>query len=74
MAPQLVRLNEMQMFYMRTRGLDEPTARLLLKQAFMADIIDRIKVDALRDRLRLMTERRFAGESSACASCARCGK
>ena len=40
----------------------------------MADIIDRIKVDALRDRLRLMTERRFAGESSACASCARCGK
>ena len=67
-------LNEMQMFYMRTRGLDEPTARLLLKQAFMADIIDRIKVDALRDRLRLMTERRFAGESSACASCARCGK
>ncbi len=37
--------------------------RLLLKQAFMADIIDRIKVDALRDRLRLMTERRFAGKA-----------
>lgn len=67
-------LNEMQMFYMRTRGLDEATARLLLKQAFMADIIDRIRVEALRDRLRLMTERRFAGESSACASCSRCGK
>lgn len=67
-------LDEMQMFYMRTRGLDEATARLLLKQAFMADIIDRIRVEALRDRLRLMTERRFAGESSACASCSRCGK
>lgn len=67
-------LNEMQMFYMLTRGLDEATARLLLKQAFMADIIDRIRVEALRDRLRLMTERRFAGESSACASCSRCGK
>lgn len=67
-------LNEMQMFYMRTRGLDEATARLLLKQAFMADIIDRIRVEALRDRLRLMTERRFAGESSACASCSRCSK
>ncbi len=67
-------LDGMQMFYMRTRGLDEATARLLLKQAFMADIIDRIRVEALRDRLRIMTERRFAGESSACASCARCGK
>lgn len=67
-------LDEMQMFYMRTRGLDESSARLLLKQAFMADIIDRIKVEALRDRLRIMTERRFVGVSSACASCARCGK
>lgn len=68
------RLDEMQLFYMRTRGLDEATARLLLKQAFMADIIDRVKVDALRERLHIMIERRFAGESSACASCARCGK
>lgn len=67
-------LNEMQLFYMRTRGLDEATARLLLKQAFMADIIDRIKVDSLRERLQLMVERRFAGESSACASCRGCNK
>lgn len=58
-----------QMFYMRTRGLDEATARLLLKQAFMADVIDGIRVPALRDRLHIMVERRFAGESSACAHC-----
>lgn len=68
------RLDEMQMFYMRTRGLDEATARLLLKQAFMADIIDRVRVEALRERLHIMVERRFAGENSACASCAHCGK
>ncbi len=68
------RLDETQLFYMRTRGLDDATARLLLKQAFMADIIDRVKVETLRDRLRIMTERRFAGESSACSSCSRCGK
>jgi len=68
------RLDDTQLFYMRTRGLDEPTARLLLKQAFMADIIDRVKVEALRDRLRVMTERRFAGENTACASCAHCGR
>lgn len=65
-------LDAMQLFYMRTRGLDEPTARLLLKQAFMADIIDRIKVESLRDRLRILAERRFAGVSSACASCRHC--
>lgn len=65
-------LDPMEMFYMRTRGLDEATARLLLKQAFMADIIDGVRVDSLRDRLHLLVERRFAGASSACASCAAC--
>ena len=65
-------LDPMQMFYMRTRGLDEPTARLLLKQAFMADIIDGVNVEGLRDRLHNLVERRFAGASSACASCRGC--
>lgn len=66
-------LDANQMFYMRTRGLDEATARLLLKQAFMADVIDGIRVDSLRERLHIMTERRFAGEASACAGCSVCG-
>ena len=65
-------LDQLQLFYMRTRGLDEATARLLLKQAFMADIIDGIDVESLRDRLHLLVERRFAGASSACASCSAC--
>lgn len=67
-------LDAMQLFYMRTRGLDEATARLLLKQAFMADIIDRIREESLRERLRMMTERRFAGERSACSGCAARGQ
>lgn len=65
--------DELQLFYMRTRGLSEATAKLLLKQAFMADIIDRIAIPTLRDRLHLMVERRFAGEKSACANCSACG-
>lgn len=64
--------DELQLFYMRTRGLSESTARLLLKQAFMADIIDRIRIPKLRERLHLMVERRFAGEKSACAGCMNC--
>lgn len=65
-------LDPMQLFYMRTRGLDDATARLLLKQAFMADVIDGVRMPALRDRLHLLVERRFAGHSSSCASCTGC--
>lgn len=62
-------LDAMQLFYLRTRGLDEATAKLLLKQAFMADVIDGVRLESLRDRLRLLVERRFAGASSACSTC-----
>lgn len=62
-------LDENQLFYMMTRGVSEQSARLLLKQAFMSDVIDGIALQPLRDRLKLMVERRFAGEDSACASC-----
>lgn len=62
-------LDEMQLFYMRTRGLDEATAKLLLKQAFLADVIDRVGLSALRDRLTHLVAMRFAGADSACSSC-----
>ena len=39
-------LDPMQMFYMRTRGLPEADARLLLRQAFMADVIDAVGIDS----------------------------
>lgn len=62
-------LDEMQVFYMRTRGLSEQTARLLLKQAFMADVIDAVRLPGLKERLHLLVERRFAGASASCSSC-----
>ena len=62
-------LDEMQVFYMRTRGLSEATARLLLRQAFMADVIDGVDIESLRERLRHLVECRFAGAESACSSC-----
>lgn len=55
-------LDEKQLFYMMTRGISEEQARLMLKQAFMSDVIDGISLPPLRDRLKLMVERRFAGE------------
>lgn len=62
-------LDEKQLFYMMTRGLSDEEARLMLKQAFMSDVIDGISLPPLRDRLKLMVERRFAGEKSACNQC-----
>lgn len=65
-------LDELQLFYMRTRGLDEATARLLLKQAFMADVVDGVRLTSLKDRLHHLIELRFSGRQSSCASCAAC--
>lgn len=62
-------LDDMQVFYMRTRGIPEATAKLLLKQAFMADVIEGIRLHGLKDRLHMLVERRFAGGASACSSC-----
>ena len=62
-------LDDMQVFYMRTRGLSEETAKLLLKQAFMADVIEQVSLPGLKDRLHMLVERRFAGGSSSCSAC-----
>lgn len=62
-------LDEMQVYYMRSRGIPEPQARLLLRQAFMADVIDIVDIPGLRDRLHLLVEKRFAGAEAACSNC-----
>lgn len=62
-------LDETQVFYMRSRGIPEPQARLLLRQAFMADVIDIVDIPGLRDRLHLLVEKRFAGAEAACSNC-----
>lgn len=65
-------LDATQIFYMRSRGLSEETARLLLKQAFMADVIECVNIPAVKDRLHMLIERRFAGASVSCSDCSIC--
>ena len=62
-------LDEKQIFYMRSRGLPEEEAKFLLKQAFMADVIDKISMPEFRQRLHTLVERRFAGDARNCSSC-----
>ena len=44
----------------------------LLMFAFVNEVIDTIRLDALRDRLHLLVEKRFRGELNKCQGCAIC--
>ena len=52
-------LDEDQVFYLRSRGLDEITARDILTFAFATDVINRVHVDPLRDQLDAMLRQRL---------------
>lgn len=54
-------LDQEALFYMRTRGISESVARRLLMQAFVADVVDAVRLESLRDRLRHLVEKRFDG-------------
>jgi Fe-S cluster assembly protein SufD len=40
--------------------------------AFVNEVIDNIRMDALKDRLHLLVEKRFRGELNKCHGCAIC--
>lgn len=65
-------LDEKALFYMRQRGISLKEARLLLMFAFVNEVIDSIRLDALKDRLHLLVEKRFRGELNKCQGCAIC--
>lgn len=65
-------LNDAALFYMRQRGISLAEARLLLQSAFVNEVIDRIQLEPLRDRLHYLVEKRFRGELSKCEGCKLC--
>ncbi len=65
-------LNDAAMFYMRQRGIGEHEARLLLEFAFVNEVIDQIRMEPLRDRLRYLVDKRFRGELNKCEGCKLC--
>ncbi len=56
-------------FYLQSRGISLREARLLLMSAFGHEILSRVKVEPLRDRLADLVEKRLRGELSRCNSC-----
>lgn len=62
-------LDKEALFYMQSRGIPEAEARMLLMVAFANDVIENIRIEALRTRMHLLVERRFRGEVQSCGSC-----
>ena len=62
-------LDKNALFYMQARGISLQEARTLLMQAFMSEVVSQVRLEALRDRLRHLVEKRFYGELSMCSEC-----
>jgi Fe-S cluster assembly protein SufD len=62
-------LDETALLYMRSRGIPKDEAILLLKFAFTDDVIQGVRLEGLRDRLKLLIEKRFRGELIKCQGC-----
>lgn len=65
-------LDENALFYMQQRGIPAAEARHLLMYAFAGEVIDNIKIEALRDRLHMLVEKRLRGELNHCKGCSLC--
>ena len=57
------------MFYIRTRGIDKNEARHLLMYAFANEIISKINVVPLKERVIDLVDKRLRGELSRCNNC-----
>ncbi|MBM3405319.1 MAG: hypothetical protein FJY10_10580, partial [Bacteroidetes bacterium] len=62
-------LDQDAMFYLRSRGIGESQARMLLMYAFAAEVIGKISIVPLRNRIEDMVKKRLRGELSVCDDC-----
>ena len=64
-------MDEAALFYMQQRGIDLETARTLLKNAFIAQVMDEMKWESFRDRLTILIDKRLSKEER-CGTCKIC--
>jgi Fe-S cluster assembly protein SufD len=62
-------LDEAALFYMRSRGISKEEAVLMLKFAFTDDVLKGIRLEGLRDKLKLLIEKRLRGDLIRCQEC-----
>ncbi|HVA99293.1 MAG TPA: Fe-S cluster assembly protein SufD [Bacteroidia bacterium] len=56
------RLADEALFYLRSRGISEPTAKNLLMYAFTADVLDTLKLEALKTYVETLVEKELQHE------------
>ncbi len=64
------RIDENALFYLRARGIGEREARLMIMFAFADDVISKINVGPLRERIEELVDKRLRGDLSPCHNCA----
>ncbi|MCK9203284.1 MAG: Fe-S cluster assembly protein SufD [Bacteroidales bacterium] len=57
------------MFYLRQRGISEESARMLLMFAFADEVVAKIAIPQLRQRIEDMVKKRLQGELRICEQC-----
>ncbi|MDR3134210.1 MAG: Fe-S cluster assembly protein SufD [Prevotellaceae bacterium] len=62
-------LDEQALFYLRSRGVALKEARLLQQIGFVQDVLDKIGIAPLRERIAGLVEKRLQGEFSRCTDC-----
>jgi Fe-S cluster assembly protein SufD len=68
------RLDSEALFYLKSRGIGEKEARQLLMYAFADEIISKIQLPQLRERIIELVDKRLRGELGRCNNCdVRCG-
>lgn len=65
------RLDENELFYMRSRGISLKEAKLLQQLAFVYSVLEKIDNTPLREKMSDLTEKRLRGEFSACQNCSK---
>ncbi|QGY43558.1 Fe-S cluster assembly protein SufD [Maribellus comscasis] len=63
-------IDEEALFYLRARGIGENKARLMMMNAFAHEVVQEIKIEALRERIDDLVDKRLKGEVARCHECA----
>lgn len=62
-------LNDEALFYLRSRGIDEHQAKLMLMFGFAHEVVQQISIEPLRQRIDELVQLRLNGELAHCHSC-----
>ena len=62
-------IDEDALFFLRSRGIGEKDARMMLMNAFAHEVIQKITIEPLRNRIDELIEKRLKGEISHCHEC-----